>query len=331
MTTANRQITLARRPEGQLAESCFSRSDDKSAPTPGAGEALGKVEWLSIDPTIRMWMAMDTYLPAIEIGAPIRSAGLVRVVESDNPALAVGTLVFATPGWQEYAIVTERDQVVPEGVDPTAALSIFGITGITAYFGLLDIGLPTAGETVVVSGAAGSTGSIAGQIAKIKGCRVVGIAGSDEKCSWLTNELGFDAAINYRSENVAAKLRETCPDGIDVYFDNVGGDILEAAIGHLALRGRVVMCGAISQYNDSAPSPGPRNLSALISKRGRMEGFIVLDYLKRSGEAIQDLATWLAEGRLTFTVDVMEGLDSAPDALMKLFDGGNNGKMMVRL
>ena len=331
MITANRQITLAHRPEGQLAASCFSRNGDNPAPTPGAGEALGKVEWLSIDPTIRMWMAIDTYLPAIEIGAPIRSAGLVRVVESDNPALPVGTLVFATPGWQEYAIVTERDQVVPDGVDPTAALSIFGITGITAYFGLLHIGRPAEGETVVVSGAAGSTGSIAGQIAKIKGCRVVGIAGSDEKCSWLTNELGFDAAINYRSENVAAKLRETCPDGIDVYFDNVGGDILEATIGHLALRGRVVMCGAISQYNDSAPSPGPRNLSALISKRGRMEGFIVLDYLKRSSEAIQDLATWLAEGRLTFTVDVMEGLDSAPDALMKLFDGGNTGKMMVRL
>ena len=199
MTTVNRQITLAHRPGGQLAESCFSRSDDKSAPTPGTGEALGKVEWLSIDPTIRMWMAMDTYLPAIEIGAPIRSAGLVRVVESDNPALPVGTLVFATPGWQEYAIVTERDQVVPDSVDPTAALSIFGVTGITAYFGLLDIGRPTAGETVVVSGAAGSTGSIAGQIAKIKGCRVVGIAGSDEKCSWLINQLGFDAAINYRS------------------------------------------------------------------------------------------------------------------------------------
>ena len=243
-------------------------------------------------------MGMDTYLPAIKIGAPIRSAGLVRVVKSDNPALPVGTLVFATPGWQEYAIVTERDQVVPDGVHPTAALSIFGITGITAYFGLLDIGRPTAG---------------------------------DEKCSWLTDELGFDAAINYRSENVAAKLRETCPDGIDVYFDNAGGDILEAAIGHLALRGRVVMCGAISRYNDSAPSPGPRNLSALISKRGRMEGFIVLDYLKRSGEAIQHLATWLAEGRLTYSVDVMEGLDSAPDALMKLFDGGNTGKMMVRL
>ena len=165
--------------------------------------------------------------------------------------------MVATPGWQEYAIVTERDQVVPDDVDPTATLSIFGITGITAYFGILDIGRPAEGETVVVSGAAGSTGSIAGQIAMIKGCRVVGIAGSDEKCSWLTNELGFDAAINYRSENVAAKLRETCPDGIDVYFDNVGGDILEATIGHLALRGRVVMCGAISQYNDSAPSPGP--------------------------------------------------------------------------
>ena len=328
--SANRQITLAKRPEGSVDHSCFAENE-ATTPTPGPSEALGKVEWLSIDPTIRMWMAMDTYLPAIEIGAPIRSAGLTRVVESTNPNLAVGTLVFNTPGWQEYALVSERDQVVPDGVDPTAALSIFGITGITAYFGLLDIGQVKEGETVVISGAAGSTGSIAGQIAKIKGCRVIGIAGTEEKCRWLTDELGFDAAVNYRDENVGRALREHCPHGIDVYFDNVGGDILEAAIGNLALRGRIVLCGAISQYNDDAPAPGPRNLSALISKRGRMEGFIVLDYLKRSGEAIQDLATWLFEGKITYKVDVLDGLDSAPEALMRLFSGANTGKTMVRL
>jgi NADPH-dependent curcumin reductase CurA len=327
--TDNRQITLAKRPEGSVDESCFAEKQ-AAVPAPAPSEALGKVEWLSIDPTIRMWMAMDTYLPAIEIGAPIRSAGLVRVVESENPKLPVGTLVFSTPGWQEYSIVSERDQVVPEGVDPTAALSIFGITGITAYYGLLDIGRPQEGDTVVVSGAAGSTGSIVGQIAKIKGCRVIGIAGTDEKCAWLTDELGFDAAINYRADNVGKALRDHCPNGIDIYFDNVGGDILEMAIANLALHGRIVMCGAISQYNDDAPTPGPRNLSALISKRGRIEGFIVLDYLKRSGEAIQDLATWLMEGRLTYKVDVMDGLDSAPEALMKLFSGSNTGKMIVR-
>jgi len=292
---------------------------------------LVRVDYLSIDPTIRMWMAMDTYLPAIELGAPIRSAGLGTVIESNNDDIPVGTVLFGTPGWQEYAVMGPRDQVVPEGVDPTAALSVFGITGLTAYYGLLEIGRPKEGETVVVSGAAGATGSVAGQIAKLHGCRVVGIAGSEEKCRWLTEELGFDAAINYRTENVGKALAQTCPNGIDVYFDNVGGDILEAVIANLALRGRIVMCGAISQYNETMPEPGPRNLSALISKRGRMEGFIILDFLPRAGEAIAQLATWVMGGELTFRVDVMEGLDSAPTALEKLFTGANAGKMLVRL
>jgi NADPH-dependent curcumin reductase CurA len=326
----NRQITLAKRPEGDVTSECFS-TVEAPMPVPGPGQVLVEVEWLSIDPTIRMWMAMDTYLPAIEIGAPIRSAGMGTVIESNDAAIPVGARLFGTPGWQQYAVMGSRDQVVPDGVDPTAALSVFGITGLTAYFGLLDIGRPQAGETVVVSGAAGSTGSIVGQIAKIKGCRVVGIAGSDEKCSWLTEDLGFDAAINYRSQNVAKELRQHCPSGIDVFFDNVGGEILEAALANLALRGRVVMCGAISQYNDAIPLPGPRNLSVLISQRGRMEGFIILDYLSRSGEAIADLAGWVMSGQLAYKVDVMEGLDSAPEALRKLFTGANEGKMLVHL
>ena len=290
-----------------------------------------KVEWLSIDPTIRMWMAMDTYLPAIEIGAPIRSAGLGTVVESANPDIPVGTRLFGTPGWQEYALMGARDQVVPEGVDPTAALSVFGITGLTAYFGLLEIGRPTEGDCVVVSGAAGATGSVVGQIAKLHGCKVVGIAGSDDKCRWLTEELGFDVAINYRTENVGRALKEACPTGIDIFFDNVGGEVLEAALANLALRGRVVMCGAISQYDDATPPPGPRNLSVLISQRGRMEGFIILDFLPRAGEAIAQLATWVMGGQLKYKVDVLDGLDRAPEALRKLFDGTNEGKMLVRL
>ena len=290
-----------------------------------------KVEWLSIDPTIRMWMAMDTYLPAIEIGAPIRSAGLGTVVESANPDIPVGTRLFGTPGWQEYALMGARDQVVPEGVDPTAALSVFGITGLTAYFGLLEIGRPTEGDCVVVSGAAGATGSVVGQIAKLHGCKVVGIAGSDDKCRWLTEELGFDVAINYRTENVGRALKEACPTGIDIFFDNVGGEVLEAALANLALRGRVVMCGAISQYDDATPPPGPRNLSVLISQRGRMEGFIILDFLPRAGEAIAQLATWVMGGQLKYKVDVLGGLDRAPEALRKLFDGSNEGKMLVRL
>ena len=330
MTSINHQVLLAKRPDGPVDADCFVAAES-AVPEPGDGEVLVRVDYLSIDPTIRMWMAMDTYLPAIEIGAPIRSAGLGTVIESNNDDIPVGTVLFGTPGWQEYAVMGPRDQVVPEGVDPTAALSVFGITGLTAYFGLLEIGAPKEGETVVISGAAGATGSVAGQIAKLHGCRVVGIAGSEEKCRWLTEELGFDAAINYRTENVGKALAQACPNGIDVYFDNVGGDILEAVIANLALRGRIVMCGAISQYNEAMPEPGPRNLSALISKRGRMEGFIILDFLPRAGEAIAKLATWVMGGELRFKVDVMEGLDSAPAALEKLFDGANTGKMLVRL
>jgi NADPH-dependent curcumin reductase CurA len=223
------------------------------------------------------------------------------------------------------------NQVVPEGIDPTAALSVFGVTGMTAYFGLLEVGRPVEGETVLVSGAAGATGSVVGQIAKIKGCRVVGIAGSDEKCAWLTDELGFDAAINYKTEDVAAAIRAACPDGVDVFFDNVGGDILEAAIANLALRGRIVLCGAIAQYNDEVPRPGPSNLSLLISMRGRMEGFIILDFLDRSDQAIGDLVTWVMNGDIEYSVDVVEGLDNAPMALDRLFSGANTGKVMVKL
>jgi len=330
MTSVNKQIVLAQRPSGELTSECFAIAES-AVPQPGDGEVLVRVEWLSIDPTIRMWMAMDTYLPAIEMGAPIRSAGLGTVVESNNDDIPVGTRLFGTPGWQEYAVMGPKDQVVPEGVDPTAALSVFGITGLTAYFGLLEIGRPKQGETVVISAAAGATGSVVGQIAKLHGCRVVGIAGSEDKCRWLTEELGFDAVINYRSENVGKALADACPSGIDVYFDNVGGEILEAVIANLALRGRIVMCGAISQYNEAIPEPGPRNLSALISKRGRMEGFIILDFLPRAGEAIAQLATWVMAGNVKFSVDVMEGLDSAPAALEKLFTGQNIGKMLVRL
>ncbi len=330
MTSVNSQIVLTKRPDGEVSSDCFG-TVDAPMPEPADGQVLVKVEWLSIDPTIRMWMAMDTYLPAIEIGAPIRSAGMGRVIESKNDDIPVGTMLFGTPGWQEYAVMGPKDQVVPEGVDPTAALSVFGITGLTAYFGLMEIGQPKEGETVVVSGAAGATGSVAGQIAKLNGCRVVGIAGSHEKCRWLTDELGFDAAINYRTENAAKALKDACPNGIDVFFDNVGGEILEAALANLALRGRVVMCGAISQYNDAVPPPGPRNLSVLISKRGRMEGFIILDFLPRAGEAIAQLATWAMSGQLKYKVDVMEGLDSAPEALQKLFSGANEGKMLVML
>jgi NADPH-dependent curcumin reductase CurA len=330
MTETNRRITLAKRPVGQVAADCFA-TDEVDIPRPGPGEVLAEVGWLSIDPTIRGWMAMDTYLPAIEIGAEIRSGGLATVIESNNDDIPVGATLFGMTGWQQYVIMDGSNQMVPDGIDPTAALSVFGVTGMTAYFGLLDVGRPVEGETVLVSGAAGATGSVVGQIAKIKGCRVVGIAGSDEKCAWLTDELGFDAAINYKTEDVAAAIRTACPDGVDVFFDNVGGDILEAAIANIALRGRIVLCGAIAQYNDEVPRPGPSNLSLLISMRGRMEGFIILDFLDRADQAIGDLATWVMNGDIKFAVDVVDGLDNAPNALDRLFTGANTGKVMVRL
>ncbi|MDG1267028.1 MAG: NADP-dependent oxidoreductase [Ilumatobacter sp.] len=330
MSETNRRITLARRPVGEVAVDCFA-TDEVDVPTPGPGEVLAEVGWLSIDPTIRGWMAMDTYLPAIEIGAEIRSGGLATVIESNNDDLPVGATLFGMTGWQQYTIMDGSNQIVPDGIDPTAALSVFGVTGMTAYFGLLEVGRPVEGETVLVSGAAGATGSVVGQIAKIKGCRVVGIAGSDEKCAWLIDELGFDAAINYKTEDIAAAIRNACPDGVDVFFDNVGGDILEAAIGNIALRGRIVLCGAIAQYNDESPRPGPSNLSLLVSMRGRMEGFIILDYLDRADQAIGDLATWVMNGDVKFKVDIVDGLDNAPMALDRLFTGANTGKVMVKL
>ncbi len=234
-------------------------------------------------------------------------------------------------GWQQYAVMDGSNQIVPDGIDPTAALSVFGVTGMTAYFGLLEVGRPVAGETVLVSGAAGATGSVVGQIAKLTGCRAVGIAGSDEKCAWLTDELGFDAAINYKTDDVPSAIGAACPDGVDVFFDNVGGDILEAAIGNIALRGRIVLCGAIAQYNDEEPRPGPNNLGLLISNRGRMEGFIILDFLDRAQEAIGELVGWVMNGDIKYAVDVVEGLDNAPVALNRLFTGANTGKVMVKL
>ena len=330
MTRLNQRITLAQRPVGMPDESTFV-TDEIPVPPLGDGQALVEVSWLSIDPTIRGWMAYDTYLPAIEIGAPIRSGGIGTVIESRNERYPVGARVLGMLDWQRYAVRERGLRILPDGVPPEAALSVFGTTGLTAYFGLLDVGRPNEGETVLVSGAAGATGSIVGQIARIKGCRVVGIAGSDEKCAWLTDDLGFDAAINYKTEHVRRAIRAACPDGVDVFFDNVGGDVLQAAISNLAIRGRVVLCGAISEYNDTAPSPGPNNLAMLISKRARMEGFLIFDYADRYGEATADLAEWVTAGRIQYSTDVIDGLEQAPMALNRLFTGANTGKVMVRL
>jgi NADPH-dependent curcumin reductase CurA len=334
MGEVNRRWVLAKRPVGIIAEDCF-RLAEEAVPEPSKdGEFVVRNLVLSCDPTQRGWLSRDTYMPAVKIGEVVRSAGGGRVVASKNPNFAVGDRVAGMVGWQDYVLVGEGGYLpnkLPPGVPFETALSVLGATGITAYFGLLDVGKPKAGETVVVSGAAGATGSIVGQIARIQGCRSIGIAGGKDKCEWLVKEARFDAAIDYKSEDVAARLREVCPKGIDVYFDNVGGELLDVALAQLAMRGRIVLCGAISTYNDAEPRPGPKNYMNLLLKRGRMEGFLVLDYMARSMEAAMHLWPWVQEGKLVYRVDVAKGLESAPGALRRLFSGENMGKQLVRI
>jgi NADPH-dependent curcumin reductase len=331
----NRQWLLAQRPQGMIGTEDFKWVEDAPVPAPAEGEVLVRNLWLSCDPTQRGWIAGDTYLPAVKIGEVVRSFAVGKVVESKHPKFKAGQLVQGLFGWQDYACVKpgtpSAPAPVPDGVPIETAMSVLGLTGITAYFGLLEVGRPKAGETVVVSGAAGATGSIVGQIAKIQGCRAVGIAGGAEKCKWLVEEYGFDAAIDYKGEDVRKRLKDLCPKGVDVFFDNVGGDILDAALARLAMRGRVVLCGAIARYNDTAQAPGPKNYLNLVVQRGRMEGFIVLDYMPRAKEAVSALAGWLKEGKLKDRVDVQRGLENAPAALARLFKGENRGKQLVRI
>ncbi|HZR10727.1 MAG TPA: NADP-dependent oxidoreductase [Myxococcales bacterium] len=331
----NRQWLLARRPQGMISADDFKWVEDAEVPAAAEGEVLVRNLWLSCDPTQRGWIGGDTYLPAVKIGEVVRSFAVGQVVESKNPKFKPGQLVQGLFGWQDYASVKpgsiSAPTPVPEGVPIETAMSALGATGITAYFGLLEIGRPKAGETVVVSGAAGATGSIVGQIAKIQGCRAIGIAGGAEKCKRLVSEYGFDGAIDYKGEDVRKRLKELCPNGVDVFFDNVGGDILDAALARLAMRGRVVLCGGIARYNDAGQAPGPKNYLNLVVQRGRMEGFIVLDYMPRAREAVTALAGWLKEGRLKDRVDVQRGLENAPAALARLFKGENQGKQLVRI
>jgi NADPH-dependent curcumin reductase len=335
VTDGNRRLVLAQRPTTMVDDSTV-RIEEAPVPVPGPGQALLRVRYLSIDPTIRTWMN-DTvgYLPPIALGAVVRSAGIAEVVASHTDRFGVGEMVFGMTCWQDYALAGDGAadfQIVPPGIDPPVALNVFGITGMTAYFGLKDVGRIKAGDTVVVSGAAGATGSVVGQIANIEEAgKVIGIAGSDEKCAWLVDELGFTGAVNYRTDDVKARLKDLCPSGIDLYFDNVGGEILDVCLGQLATRGRVVLCGAISTYNNPQRAAGPSNYRNLITKRGRMEGFIILDYAARYPEAQLAMAVWLAEGRIKHKEQIVDGLEHAPDALNLLFTGGNTGKVVVRL
>ena len=335
MTDRNRRLVLAERPSGMVDERTV-RVEETDVPTPGEGEALARVRYLSIDPTIRTWMDdAPGYLPPIAIDEVVRSGGVAEVVQSNSDRYASGDLLFGMTGWQEFVIADEGEralQSLPAGISPTAALGVFGVTGMTAYFGLLDVGRVKEGDVVVVSGAAGATGSTVGQIAKIKGAaKVIGIAGGPEKCAWIVDELGFDAAIDYKNDDLSARLRGAAPQGIDLYFDNVGGKILDACLGRLALRGRVVLCGAISSYTNRGAATGPTNYSMLIIKRGRMEGFIILDYLDRFPQAQAEMVGWLASGQIKSAEHIVEGLEHAPDALNLLFTGGNTGKVIVQV
>jgi NADPH-dependent curcumin reductase CurA len=334
MAERNRRLVLAERPTGMVDDKTC-RVEEADAPEPGPGEALARVRYLSIDPTIRTWMNdAPGYLPPIAIDEVVRSGGIVEVVRSNSEQYKPGDMLFGFAGWQDYVIASPATgyQSLPEGVSPTLALSLLGITGMTAYFGMTDVGKVKEGDVVVVSGAAGATGSTAGQIAKIKGAaKVIGIAGGPEKCGWIVDELGFDEAIDYKSEDVDARLREAAPEGIDLYFDNVGGEILDACLAQLAMRGRIVLCGAISGYNERGAPKGPANYANLIIKRGRMEGFLILDYFDRLDQARAEIAGWLAEGKIKSSEHVVEGLENAPDALNLLFTGGNTGKVIVQV
>jgi NADPH-dependent curcumin reductase CurA len=329
----NHQFRLAARPVG-LPERRDWDYTEEPVREPGVGEFLVKVLYLSLDPAMRGWMKEGrSYIAPVEIGAVMRAAALGLVIASKNPAFAVGDHVHGMLGAQEYAISNG------EGIrklDPSAAplplyLSVFGATGMTAYFGLIEVGQPKAGETLVVSAAAGATGSIAGQIAKIKGCRAVGIVGGSRKCEYIVKDLGFDAAIDYKAGDVKNELRKQCPSGVDVYFDNVGGEILDTVLLQINRGARIVICGAISQYNSTTPIMGPSNYLSLLVNRASMKGFICFDFADRYGQAAQEMAGWMAAGKLRSREDVVEGFTTFPETLLKLFKGENIGKLMLKV
>lgn len=330
--SVNRQILLVEKPAGKLAPENFKMREG-AIPEIREGEALLRVRYISLDAANRAWMHGATYRAAVEPNTVMAGGGIAEVVASNAPGLAPGDIVFGDTGWQDYAAVTAKHLTKMPKIEPmTHLLSIYGIAGLTAYFGLLDVGKPRVGETVVVSAAAGSVGSIVGQIARIKGCRVVGIAGGNDKCRWLTSELGFDAAIDYKDGGLFKALRAAAPNGIDVYFDNVGGEILEACLAQMNNHGRIACCGAISQYDGVPAATGPRGVPGLIVvKRLTMQGFIVMDYMDRRSEALRDLQAWASTGALKVQEDIIDGLENTPRALIGLLAGENRGKRMIRV
>ena len=333
MPDANRQWILRDRPKGRLAEGDFELRR-VPMPEPGPGEVLTRTIYISVDAANRAWMSpVRTYTDPAEPGRPMRAMTLGEVVRSNDPSLSAGDIVEGAAGWQEFAVERARQLRRVEKRKPLSTIvSGLGVTSLTAYFGLFEVGRPTPGETVLVSAAAGAVGSVAAQLAKLAGCRVIGLAGSDDKCRWLSGEIGLDVAINYKTVDLGRALRDANPAGLDVYFDNVGGPVLEAALFSMRDRGRIVCCGAVSQYDTGSPGPGPRGIPGLlVVRRLRMEGFIVMDYYGRRREAEETLARFIADGRLKIREDIVEGLESAPRALVGLLNGDNLGKRMVRV
>ncbi len=337
-SAVNRQVRLASRPVGLPTRDNWSIVD-APLPEPAPGGVLVRTLMLSLDPAMRGWMNEGrSYIEPVGIGEVMRAGGVGRVVASNTPAFAVGDHVSGVLGVQQYCALDEagirRAGLVK--IDPTLAppekwLNALGMPGMTAYFGLLDVGQPKEGETVVVSGAAGAVGQTVGQVAKIKGCRVVGIAGGADKCAFVVDELGFDACIDYKSGSVREGLKQHCPKGVDVYFDNVGGDILDTVLTRINRKARIVICGAISQYNNTTPVKGPSNYLSLLVNRARMEGIVVFDYASRYPEAVRDIAGWMKAGRFKSREDVVEGIDTFPETLLKLFEGSNFGKLVLKV
>ena len=330
--TSNRQFRLKQRPVGKISRDNFDLRNGPM-PTPGPDQALVQTLMLSLDPTMRIWAdEREQYLPPVQIGDVMRGGGVGRVLSSNNPRYKEGDLVSGMTGWQEFCLAGKDFSVLPApGKMPIEAyVGVLGMTGMTAYFGLLELGKPKAGETLVVSAAAGAVGSVAGQIGKIAGCRVVGIAGSDEKCQWLTRDLGFDAAINYKQTHWRDQLKAACPQGIDINFENVGGEIMDGVLSNMNLHGRVVLCGLIAGYNEN-PKAALGNFSTVLMRRLSVQGFIILDYISRMHEATRQLGAWAVEGKVKQRETVVEGFDKLPEALTMLFDGSNTGKLMVRV
>ena len=334
----NHQIRLAARPSGLPTRADWQFTTEPVA-EPADGDVLIKTLALSLDPAMRGWMNdARSYIPPVGIGEVMRAGGIGRVIASKNPDYAVGDLVSCTPGVQAYCVVPAGEarrqglfKIDTRLGTPNQWLNVLGMPGMTGYFGLMDVGMPKAGETVVVSGAAGAVGQTVGQLAKIKGCRVVGIAGGRAKCDWVVNELGFDACVDYKAGNIKGDLKDACPKGIDIYFDNVGGEILDTVLTRINRKARIIICGAISQYNATAPVKGPANYLSLLVNRARMEGIVVFDYVERFPVAVRELAGYLKDGRMKSKEDVVVGLDTFPETLLKLFNGENFGKLVLQV